>query len=1238
MSKQRIAKQIDMRTHILTKPMWAGSQKVQTIMSPVLSYDAEYDASIFEMKNLAYPPALFKIIDEGVVNAIDHCNHYPKLVNKIKISIDQTGRITIYNNGPGIPIIETENIKGTKMYMPQLIASEFLAGDNLDDSGDNTKGGTNGIGLKLIAGFSTELTLTTVDENTGLKFVQTYANRLLDVQPAIITPCKEKPYTQISFMPVYSEFKLSFEKFQPVLTKLLEARSWQAAAYCAASVYYNDSLIPITSFSEFCQMFTKNSVLSLTMKQPNGKHDWDVCIAVSDGKEQQISLINGVFMSKGGTHIQHIQKRVIEHLRPRVEKEIKKSQVKFNKNYITNNVMIFMKGAIPSPDFLSQTKEAISDPIEKFKDYDFTERDWLRVWELLKNAILESFLKKQLGDVKTRVNRNKVDAPKYTEARNCKLKDSTRLECGLIVTEGDSATGTANLGLLSKASPNFNYDWFGTFSIGGVPINGFKESLEIKVKDDSDVKYSKVIKRVINAENTKPAELTKPTEKTVVRKAAPRKAADDIYISKRIPNNKVMNNERISSLVKVLGLDYNKSYRLTEIGDKEWLTLRYGFIVGLTDQDLDGFNIYGLLATYIMTYWPALVQRQFLRRINTPVIRALPKNKKNFVKEFYTEKDYKIWYDSLSLKQRNGYVVKYYKGLGSHNAQRKEVFQMFKNIDEKIKVYEFDPDAMKNMLIYYGKDTKPRKEALADPFIADESPGLLVPLSEHFTIQTKAYQRDNIVRKLLSMIDGFVSSRRKVFFTARKNGHNTIKVQGLAGKVVADADYHHGEASLEQTIIRMAQAFPMARNLPLLIPDGMFGTRAMGYKNAAGSRYIYTKINHKLADKLFRKEDDYILEYENSDGVQLEPKYYVPIIPYVLCEDNQLPATGWKISIYARKIDSIFDNVRKMILGEIKECGRLPPWRKDFKGSIKLYKGKYYYIGAYDYDADENILTITELPPGMYSNAYLKGTDDDKISRRGEKRGMQTSEWITDYDDYTDTDGVNIKFTLKPGAYEDITSDDSKYGDEDLDPIVDCFKLMEPIHHLINLVNEEHRVIEYPTYEAVFNDWYVFRKRLYAIRVEREIILTDLRIKMLQNIQRFSTQHDSFNITKNTKEETTIAILKENGYDIFNHRLLENPQFTNVKELVKLITEEEHGANYEYLLLIQYRELQEGPYKKREEKIKELLERMEYLTTDMGLFVGAKIWLHELDELVKAVAEGINSGWKYGEDEYRFEE
>ncbi len=1287
--KTRKAKQISMLEHAKKKSMWSGSKNTQTIESYVLSDDKDGvdgvgNGKIFVLQDLKYPPALLKIIDETIVNAIDHHTHYPDKVTEIKISLNSDGIISVYNDGPGIPVEKTTNINGVEMYTPQLIASEFLAGDNLDDDGDNIKGGTNGIGLKLVSAFSDWMKLETVDNINCIKYFQTFLDGLTKIEEPILETItkKTKSYTVITFKPNYAEFKLDISKFYSTLHNILQTRAWQAAAYTSAKVYYNNKLIPLKSFGEFCQMFSENEIYETTMTVDSGtsrKSDnnyvWDACFAISDGKEQHMSIVNGVYMPKGGTHIKHIQNQLVENLKERVEKEIKKTGVKFNRNYITNNVFVFMKGCIPSPEFLSQTKEAISDPIEKFSKYRVDESDWKKIWALLEPAIINAFLKKSMGEIKTRANRGKVNVPKYKEARYC--RDAKKCKnCGLVITEGDSATGTVNAGLLNKkelvkTSPNFNYDWFGVFGIQGVPINALKESAiesefgkkKKRGKGQSEDDTETILRRskkesAINKESNKDSESKKESKKDSESKkesktkTTKKKAKDDLELPpKRIPNQKLKSNERIESLIKVLGLDYNKTYALNEIGEKEWKTLRYGFIVGLMDQDLDGFNIFGLVSTFIMAYWPSLVKRNFIRRINTPVLRFYPKNKKkDTVKEFYSEKDARIWMDKVGEDHvKTKYTPKYYKGLAAHDQGKKEVTQMFKYIDDKICTYILDEEALQTMHVYYGDDTKPRKKALATPVNREPIEGLEIPISQHFEIDTKSYQRDNIVRKLLNLVDGFVSSRRKVFYVARRNGHKEIKVAGLASDAVKYANYHHGEVSLEQTIVRMAQGYPGARNLPLLLPCGNFGSKAKGYKDYGASRYIHTMINYRLADKLFRKEDEFILEYEVDDGERYEPKYYVPIIPYVLCENNELPATGWAISIHARDVFSIIKNTRDMISGKITKCKKLPLWNKDFKGTVRKYKNRDYYVGVYEHDAEENTIHITELPPGTYSEAYCFGSDAGKIKKeksekktekkKKEGKGISSKALIEDIEDNTSTEeGVDITIKLKQGAYEEITDEESKYGNDVFDAFEEYFELKEPIYNRINLVNEHGEVIEYKSYEKVFDDWYVFRKHLYETRVEREKILVDLEIQMLKNMQKFSEKHDEYNITNKTQEETAVKILKREKYKIFNHSILDSPKFTDVKDLIRLITSETEGANYDYILKMSYRDLTENAYLKRQKKIEELEERLVYLSDDDGLFSGAKIWLKELDELEKAINGGIESNWFYGDNDYTFDD
>ena len=1209
------AQQLAMRTHILKLGMWAGSKSLQEILTFVVN------SGKFTSQMLKYPPVLQKLVDEIIVNAIDHYVTNP-LVKTIRVDFEPSGIVSVFNDGPGIDIELTKNLDGVSMYSIQMIFNEFLSGTNFNDeeATDRITGGQNGLGSKIVTVFSDWLTISTTDEKRQLHYEQKLSNiddtlpeskktAALYVYEPIITNLKDKVaasklkpwqrvgHTKITFLPNYSLFKLTAKDFHSVFYKLIESRAWQAAAYVKASVYFNNQLIKIDSFTQVCEMFC-DKVLPLTMTQANGKYPWDLCIGISDGKEQHVSFVNGVIVGKGGTHIIHIQKHLIEILQPHIEKILKQYKANFNKNLLLNNIFIFMKGPIANPQFDGQTKNTLSSPVEQFATYAIPVSQRTALWEFIKPVIIDAFVQKQLGPERTRANRQKIDLPKYKEAELCR-NAKRALECSLIVAEGDSAISMADKGLNSKASPNFNYSLFGTYSLQGVIINGLKES-------------------------------------TVVGRSKTALPQDtDIHI----PNKKLRENERIAGLVKVLGLDYNKKYDFTDKGEKEWKTLRYGCVIGLTDADLDGFNIFGLLCTFFMTYWPNLIKRSFIKRINTPVVRAYPTAryaKSLAVEVFYTERDVREFVERIGVENANHYNFRYYKGLGSHDesGKKKEVTRCFTNIDEKICTYTLDDIGLESMHIAYGVNTKPRKISLSTPVSEEPMSGVIVPISQQFRIDTKLYQRDNILRKLLNAIDGFVSSRRKVFYAARIAAKKEIKVVAFAGEVVSKADYHHGSASVEETIIRMAQAYPGARRLPLLVPIGSFGSRAKGFKDSAASRYISTKLNYRLANALFRREDDYVLEYELNDGERFEPKYYVPIIPYVLCETNEIPATGWAISVYARDLNCILKNTRDMILGKIKQCNKLLISRADFRGEIRYYNKRYYSVGDCIYDEASNTVIINELPFGVYADTYVNGSYTSIKKATDEPAGIKSLEYVVDVNDRSTDEQVHIEITLAQGAYEVIME---KYGNDVFNPLEEYLQLREPIYDRINLINEHSEVVEYKTYEDVFNNWFKFRRDLYIHRIERERILNDLEIKMLKNQQKFSSMHDSYAIGKKTKIDEMIELLLKNKYDIFNLTLLNNPKYTAVSDLIKLITDKEEGANYNYLINMSYRELTEEAYIKREQQIKHLQDRQLYLQDETGIFPGAKIWLVELDELEVAIKDGQATEWQYGEDDFIYE-
>lgn len=69
----------------------------------------------------------------------------------------------------------------------------------------------------------------------------------------------------------------------------------------------------------------------------------------------------------------------------------------------------------------------------------------------------------------------------------------------------------------------------------------------------------------------------------------------------------------------------------------------------------------------------------------------------------------------------------------------------------------------------------------------------------------------------------------------------------LAGYVSEHSAYHHGEASLQQTIIGLAQDFVGSNNINLLFPSGQFGTRLQGGKDAASARWALPRLCFRAA-------------------------------------------------------------------------------------------------------------------------------------------------------------------------------------------------------------------------------------------------------------------------------------------------------------------------------------------------------------------------------------------------------
>ncbi len=244
---------------------------------------------------------------------------------------------------------------------------------------------------------------------------------------------------------------------------------------------------------------------------------------------------------------------------------------------------------------------------------------------------------------------------------------------------------------------------------------------------------------------------------------------------------------------------------------------------------------------------------------------------------------------------------------------------------------------------------------------------------------------DNI-RSIPSACDGLKPAQRKILFACfKRNLRAEIKVAQLSGYVAEHTGYHHGEESLSQAIIGMAQNFVGSNNINLLQPIGQFGTRHMGGKEAASPRYLYTALS-KIARYVFREEDDALLKYQIDEGQKAEPEWYLPILPMILVNGSEGIGSGWRSSIPNYDPRQIVECIRSKMRGE--KAARLMPRFKGYEGQIVDSEESFLCYGKCRV-VEENTIEISELPIRRWTRDYKNFLEEmmegyDKVAAKKE--------------------------------------------------------------------------------------------------------------------------------------------------------------------------------------------------------------------------------------------------------------
>ena len=656
--------------------------------------------------------------------------------------------------------------------------------------------------------------------------------------------------------------------------------------------------------------------------------------------------------------------------------------------------------------------------------------------------------------------------------------------------------------------------------------------------------------------------------------------------------DQIMNNSEITNMKKILGLETGKVYKNTQ-------SLRYGKVMIMTDQDHDGSHIKGLVMNVFHHMWPSLLELGYITSMITPIVKVSLKKK---TISFYTLTEYEDWISQTSNSRL--WKTKYYKGLGTSNAQ--EAREYFSDI--KMNNYIHNEETDDSMALAFSKDqSDARKQWLYsfDSNVILNHTETEVTIPDFINRELIHFSNSDTLRSIGSVYDGLKPSQRKILYSCFKRKlYSEIRVAQLAGYVSENAAYHHGEASLQSAIIGMSQDYMGSNNMNLLMPNGQFGTRIMGGHDAASPRYIHTELN-KIVDLIYPGADFPLLDYNDDDGILVEPKYYVPIIPMVLVNGMNGIGTGFSTSVPKYSIVDVINNTKRKI--NKKSYLSIHPSVNGFKGQIiKLGDKAYMSKGSYNIINDTSI-RITELPVGKWTDDYKKFLDtlipEPKRSKSLENEKLKKGKpkkTIIDYLNNSSDTEIDFTITFEKGFLNSLQWDE----DPDVDGIEKFFKLTTTKGLSLNnihLFNKDH-IKKYHNVNEIFDEFYTERHALYVKRKEYQLhnLFNDLTI--LKSKIRFM----------NNVMDDTIIIYKRKKQDIIKE--LMDKEFIKV-HAGKVVdsTQGSESTNYDYLIKMSLYLFTEDELDKLESQITLLQNSYD----DLFKLTVEEIWLSECNLLLK---------------------
>lgn len=1006
-------RKLDPISHILLRPdMYVGT--VESKENDVLVYKKEREEIVKE-ENVMYNDGIVRCFTEAISNAIDNFFRSvegPTPMTRLEVKFDEeTQMIEMINDGNHIPVrVDEEH----GLYIPEMVFGYLLSSSNYNDNENRISSGRNGLGIKLLNVFSEKFEIECYDKDLDILYKQEWnQNMKLKKEPILERGKKYNyGYTKIKWLLDFSKFKLSvLEEGDRYSVGMIQ---------CFQKILIDASMMMGISVKWNEEKFMIRKFVDYCKYFCKGNKS----LLYGSVKDDSFHVVEYCIVPSCGRGFEHVSfvngiyttegGSHVDFFSAKFFNLLHAKLKKYNLSMkeLRRHFTIFLKVFVSNPVFSSQSKtKLVSSKKDCYRLIQFEEKDFQKI---LKWDVIDNL--KQEFEIKKQLALKQTEKKRGFKSIHGYDKANfagtkKSKQCSLILCEGLSAKTFATKGITKGFYEKKGRDYFGIFPLKGKPLN---------------------------VKNSSMSSLT--------------------------------SNEEIKNIIQILNLKFGVDYEK----DENFSTLCYGDIIILTDADVDGMHICGLIINIFSSLFPSLLQRSFLKLMMTPIAKIKVSPSKIFT--FYNEYEYQKKLEELNDMKHE---VKYFKGLGTSNDD--EIKESFA---EKVVQFVLDEKSIDNLnLVFLKSMTNERKNWL---LTVDEKkyvvPQDTYPISQFLYQDFMKFSIDDNKRSIPMIFDGLKPSQRKILYSVfKKNLHfhsKSLKVAQLAAYTAECSSYHHGEQNLCDTIIKLTHDFVGANNINLLFADGQFGTRIQNGKDCASPRYIYTKLS-KITSKLFILEDEPLLLPEYEDGQKVEPIYYMPIVPLILVNGCKAIGTGWSSFIPNFNVHDIIKKLMYLIQNNLEAFEEMEifPYYKNFQGIIEKQKSHHFVTKGILLEKKcktKTIYQITEIPIGESIDnykSYCEKLVEDKI--------------IKNFQNFSSSETILFQFEKHEGTKKSID--------------LDTLKLKSNLF-LSNMVlfQKDNKIKKYNSIDDIILDFYDERILFYEKRIESNKTILNEKINRLQ--------------------------------------------------------------------------------------------------------------------------------------------